>query len=94
MAENKEKIGAPWWQPGLTLFFRLSGWISVPVLIGVFIGKKLDAKYNTEPWLFLLSVGIAFVLSIFGIIHDSLAEIKRIEKETEKIKPSPAKRDQ
>ena len=71
----------PWWQPGIFLFCRLSGWIGVPVIIGVLIGKWLDRKYGTEPWLFLLAVGVAFILSMFGIVRDALGEIKKIEKE-------------
>ena len=78
--EDKEKR-APWWQPGLVLFTRLSGWIAVPVILGVVVGKWLDKKYGTEPWLFLATVGVAFFLSMFGIVKDALKEMKRIEKE-------------
>jgi F0F1-type ATP synthase assembly protein I len=81
MKKEKSNIKAPWWQPGLVLFGRLSGWIAGPVLIGVFVGKWLDKKYDTEPWLFIITVGFAFILSSFGIVRDSLKEIKRIEKE-------------
>jgi len=71
----------PWWQPGIFLFCRLSGWIGIPVIIGVFVGKWLDRKYGTEPWLFLLTVGAAFILSMFGIMRDALEAMKKIEKE-------------
>lgn len=81
MENGKEKKEAPWWQPGLILFMRLSGWIAGPVIIAVFIGKWLDRKYNSEPWLFLVSVGVAFFFSMFGIVHDSIQEMKKIEKE-------------
>ena len=80
--ENK----APWWQPGLVLFARLSGWIAVPVIAAVFVGKWLDKKYNSEPWLFLISVGVAFFFSMFGIIRDSMKEIKKIEQEAKEKK--------
>lgn len=63
------------------LFGRLSGWIGGPVIVGVFLGKWLDSKYGTEPWLFLTTVGLAFFISSFGIVRDSLREMKRIEKE-------------
>jgi F0F1-type ATP synthase assembly protein I len=79
---DKSKI--PWWQPGMVLFARLSGWIIGPVLIALFVGKWLDKKYNTAPWLFLLSVGLAFVLSMIGIVKDSMKEMKRIEEEEKK----------
>lgn len=66
------------------LFGRLSGWIAVPVILAVFLGKWLDKRYGTEPWLFLLSVGGAFILSSFGIVRDSVSEMKRIEKEAKR----------
>ena len=74
----------PWWQPGLVLFAKLSGWIAVPVVIAVFLGTWLDKKFGTAPWLFLATVGASFLLSMFGIVRDSLQEMKRIEKEEEK----------
>lgn len=86
MNENKNGNKAPWWQPGLVLFGRLSSWIIGPIILGLVVGKWLDRRYGTEPWLFLLSVGIAFFLSTFGIVHDALQEMKRIEKEEENNK--------
>lgn len=81
MPNNESKDKMPWWQPGMILFARLSGWIGVPIIIALFVGKWLDQKYHSEPWLFLLSVGIAFIFSTYGIVRDSLREMKRAEKE-------------
>ena len=82
--EIKDSGKSPWWQPGLILFFRMSGWIAGPIIIAIFIGKYLDKKYNTEPWLFLLSVGVAFVLSTVGIVRDAMQAMKDIEKQDTK----------
>lgn len=79
MTENNQ---GPWWQPGLLTFARLSGWIGGPVIVAVFVGKWLDKKYGTEPWLFLGSVGVAFAVSMFGIVKDALREMKRIDEES------------
>ncbi|PIP26086.1 MAG: hypothetical protein CO140_04085 [Candidatus Moranbacteria bacterium CG_4_9_14_3_um_filter_40_7] len=81
MPNNKNNDQTPWWQPGLILFSRLSVWIGGPILVAIFVGKYLDKKYNTQPWLFLLSVGIAFAISTFGIIRDSMRELKKIDEE-------------
>lgn len=80
--ESATNPTVPLWQPGLQLFARLSGWIGGPVLIAVIVGRYLDATYHTDPWLFLLSVGIAFIISTFAIIHYGLKEMKRIESES------------
>jgi len=82
--ENKNDKS--WWRPGLVLFFKLSGWIGFPVIIALFIGKWLDKKYHTEPWLFLFSVAFAFLISMFGIIKESFKEMKKIEEDAKRQK--------
>jgi hypothetical protein len=77
---------APWWQPSLVFFARLSGWIGGPIIIAALIGKWLDHKYQTEPWLFLGSVGVAFFISTFAIVKEAMKEMKRIEDEAQKSK--------
>lgn len=77
--ENNQKDS--WWQPGLILFIKLSSWIGIPIIIAVFVGKFLDKKFKTEPWLFLLCVGISFVFSMFALVVQGKNEMNRIEKE-------------
>jgi F0F1-type ATP synthase assembly protein I len=61
-----------------------TAWIVGPVLVGIFIGKLLDQKFNTEPWLLLASVGVCFLVSMFGLIKSALREFKNIEEEKKK----------
>ncbi|MCK5320856.1 AtpZ/AtpI family protein [Candidatus Parcubacteria bacterium] len=75
--ENNSKQA--WCQPALILFAKFSGWIVVPVIAGAFIGKWLDNRYETEPWLFLASIGFAFLISMFGLIKNVKEEYKKIE---------------
>ena len=67
MDKPEPQINTPWWKPGLIIFIRISSWIAVPIIIAVYVGKYLDTTYNTSPWMFLISSGIAFVVSILGI---------------------------
>ncbi|MCK9581874.1 MAG: AtpZ/AtpI family protein [Methanoregula sp.] len=69
----------PFWQPALLMFSRLSGWIIGPIILGIFIGKWLDNKYDTAPWLFLASVGVAFIISMIGLVRDALKEIDKFK---------------
>lgn len=78
--QNKDN----WWQDAMFIFFKLSIWIVGPILAGVFIGKYLDERYDSTPWLFLLSVGIAFIVSITGLVKNTLAEFKKIENTSPK----------
>lgn len=74
---NKQEI---WWMPYLNLFARMSGWVAFPVLVGTLIGRWLDKKYDTEPWLMIASVGISFIISMAGLIKEAMKEYKNIEK--------------
>ncbi len=90
--QDKEKDG-PWWRPGLLLFAELSGWIVVPVLIAVYLGRWLDQRYDSEPWLYLTSVGLAFIISIVGIVRGATKAIQQMEKENQKNKNLNNKKD-
>ncbi len=83
MNEDK-KSNIPWWQPGMQLFARLSGWIGGPIIVAVFLGKYLDNRYRTEPWLFLATVGMAFVISMVMLIKIGFEEFKKIEEQSKK----------
>lgn len=72
--------GQAWWVPAVSVFARLSGWLLAPLIIGVTLGKWLDKKYDTAPWLFLITIGIAFIVSMFGLIKNTMEEFKKIEK--------------
>ncbi len=84
MKKNKQEN--PWWQPGMLLFGRLSGWIAGPIIAALFIGKWLDKKYDSEPWIFLASVGIAFIISSVGIVREAKVVMNKIIEDEKKKK--------
>jgi F0F1-type ATP synthase assembly protein I len=55
----------------------MSAWVAAPVLLGAFIGSWLDEQQGTEPWFFLGSVGVAFLISIIGLVLEAGKEIKK-----------------
>ena len=73
-----------YWQPYLKIVIKLSAWIAGPVLLGAWLGKWLDRKYDTEPWLFLATVGLSFLISMFGLIKNTLSEFKKIDSSNNK----------
>jgi F0F1-type ATP synthase assembly protein I len=73
-----------WWQPAIRIFLKMSGWVAGPVIISLMLGKYLDKRYNTEPWFFLGLTGIAFFVSIFGIMRLLIIYIKEIERNDKK----------
>jgi F0F1-type ATP synthase assembly protein I len=80
--KKEPEIKRPWWQDSVMLFTQLSGWIGIPVILGVFLGRWLDQRYNTEPWLFLITVGVAFAISMIGIVKEAGGAMKKIEQDS------------
>lgn len=70
----------------LRVFANVSIWIAAPVVIGVILGKYLDKRFNTEPWLFLATVGVCFLISIYGLVVNAKKEFKKIEEDAKKNK--------
>lgn len=91
---KKLKEEVAWWQPSLILFSRLSLWIGAPIIFALFIGKWLDERYQTEPWLFLFSIGVAFIGSSVGITKEAKKAIEKIEKEEGKKKGEVVKKEE
>jgi len=77
---EKEKDNK-WWVAGVRMFGEISVWIVVPIVLALFIGKYLDNKYDSAPWLFLGCTALAFIISIFGIWKILSKYLKEIEKE-------------
>jgi len=80
MEEEDKKNNIAWWQPALIMFVKLSGWIGFPIIIALFLGKWLDKKYDSEPWLLLSCIGVAFVISMVGLVKETASEYKKIER--------------
>lgn len=85
MSENFDKSSEPkkekyTWLPTATLFFKYSSWIVFPLILALYLGKWLDNKYKTEPWLFLAAVGIAFLISMGGLVNETYREYGKLDK--------------
>lgn len=58
---------------------QLSGWLIGPPIAGLFLGKWLDERYQTAPWLFLATMLVAFGLSTFGIFKEAVALTRQFD---------------
>ena len=63
----------------LFLFAKISGWIAVPVIGSLLVGKWLDQKFSTHNLFFLSLTGIAFIVSLAGIVRESKKAMREIE---------------
>ncbi len=67
-----------WYYDALRIFIKLSGWVLVPLIVSYTIGQWLDHTYNSSPRWFFISIGVAFILSMIGIIRQTQIEYKKI----------------
>jgi F0F1-type ATP synthase assembly protein I len=65
----------------MALFYRVSSWVVAPLILALLLGKWLDNRYQTEPWLLLGFTLVAFFVSMWKIIKESTEFIDRIERE-------------
>jgi F0F1-type ATP synthase assembly protein I len=92
VVQDNNKPTRSWWQPAITLFGELSAWIAGPILIALFIGKWLDEKYQTKPWLFLGATGMAFIITNIGIVYQTKKFIERAKIKTKKVNKTPERK--
>jgi len=79
---KNENNKSSWWRPGLIMFTRVSALIAFPIIIALYVGKYLDNKYNTSPWIFLGLTFIAFIISITAIWKNISKYLDEIGEDT------------
>ena len=79
-----------WWSAPVQMFLRVSGWIALPLIISLFLGQWLDQKFSIAPWSLIACSGVAFMVSMYGIVSNAKKEFKKIEDENSNKKPSSA----
>jgi len=81
MKQSKPILGNNvWWQEPLNIFSRLSGWVILPLIVGTVLGRWLDHRYNSDPKWFLIVLGLAFIISMIGLVIQAKNEFKKISE--------------
>lgn len=97
---NRLPQQTPWWGPGLAIFAEVTGWIAMPVIIALYLGRFLDEKYGTDPWFFLSLTGLSFIITTYGIvkmatrfIHEAEIEVKKKKENENNLLDNISKKD-
>ena len=69
------------WGTALRVMANISAWIAFPIIISLYLGRWLDNRFGTTPWLFLTTTALSFFISIYGLSFHALKEFKRIDQE-------------
>ena len=73
----------------LQVFAKVSVWIITPVIFSLIIGKFLDNKFHTAPWILGVSLALSFTVSMIVIVKiakENMAkeDMNRIDKDIKK----------
>jgi len=82
--DNLPRQGGVNWRPAVEVFSQISGWIVAPLVVSLIVGKKLDAHYGTEPWIFISLAAFGFLITCFGmvrVVRKYMKKLKQIEKD-------------
>jgi F0F1-type ATP synthase assembly protein I len=87
-SENSEENKKLWWRPAMEFFGQISGWIVFPIIVALFLGRYLDNKFDRAPMFLIICVIIAFAITLFGLVRQTLKAAKKIEEQikSDKIK--------
>jgi len=66
--DNKPKKDSLLNSEYLQVFAKVSVWIVGPVIASLIIGKYLDNKYNSTPWILCVALALSFTLSMVMIV--------------------------
>jgi len=83
MVDNQNK--GPWWKDGVRIMSDVSTWIIVPIVVALVAGKALDKHFGTKPILFFCLIGLAFLITCFGM-YRTVKDYMRKLKDTENKK--------
>lgn len=75
-----------WLQIGLKMFAESAGWVALPVIGALYLGRWLDNKYDSAPLYFLGITIFAFIISSIGIGMVGVKYMKMVEKDEKERK--------
>lgn len=75
-----------WWKPAVVVFGEVTGWIVVPIIGALYLGRYLDERQSTGNVYFLSLTALAFIISCIGIGIVGVKYIRQIEVENKKKK--------
>ncbi|RJO59422.1 AtpZ/AtpI family protein [Candidatus Parcubacteria bacterium] len=79
-----EKNGKTGFWQALSLAWEFGYVIAIPIVIFALLGRILDKKFGTSPWLLLAGILISILISSFGLIAKFKKMLKKLESDNRK----------
>jgi len=85
-SQHREEPDGSWWRPAVAIFGEVTGWIVVPIIGALYLGRYLDERNGTANLYFLGLTFLAFIISSIGIGIVGVKYIRSIEVSSTKEK--------
>jgi hypothetical protein len=94
--ENNNKLQTDkdknfWLNVGLRMFAESTGWIAIPVVGALYLGRYLDEKQSTGNLYFFSLTALAFIISCVGLSLIGMKYLKMLDQDKEKKKDNESK---
>lgn len=80
MEENDKNNNKKTWS-ALSLAWQLGYSIAVPLIVLALLGRFLDKKFNTSPWLLLTGIFLSLIVSTFAVYNKTIKILQETEDE-------------
>lgn len=84
MEKNDNKNQGTW--SALSLAWQLGYSIAIPLVVLALLGRLLDKKFGTSPWLLLAGVLLSLVVSTFAVYFKTIKILEDTGEEDKKDK--------
>ncbi len=82
VSPKKENEGQVW--SALSLAWQLGYTVAIPLVILALIGRLLDKKFGTSPWLLVVGIFLSLIISTIAVYYKTikiLGDVERGERE-------------
>jgi len=88
---QKDKDKNFWLNVGLKMFAESTGWIAIPVVGALYLGRYLDERQNTGNLYFFSLTALAFIISCIGLGLIGMKYLKMLDQDKDKKKDNESK---
>jgi hypothetical protein len=80
-----------WLNVGLRMFAESTGWIAIPVVGALYLGRYLDERQNTGSLYFFSLTALAFIISCIGLSLIGMKYLKMLDQDKGSKKENESK---
>jgi len=73
----------PGWMSALR-FVGVGGFVGGSILLGVYLGRLVDKRYQTEPWFTVAGLLLGLIVAVVGVYHMLRSFIKEMQENNRK----------